>query len=57
MIISSRKAKKSIADNYDLIEDLKTSITEDKNKMEKNMIYQQIENRKTVIKHLEKFVK
>lgn len=56
MKISKRQAKKTIAENYDLIEELKGRITPDKNRMEKNLLYLQIENRKTINKKLEKLI-
>ena len=56
--LSSRVAKKAIADTYDLIDEMKgvNRLALEKNRRHKNMLYQQIENRKTIIKSLEKFV-
>lgn len=54
MKISKRQAKKTISETYDLIEEMKGRITPDKTRLEKNLIYLQIENRKTIIKTLEK---
>lgn len=56
VVMNKKKAQQLISDLEELIIDLRKSVSTKETRMEKNMIYNQIKNRETIIAHAKTFL-